>query len=648
MFAFGQAQVLMLVDREVVQDASWPRVADLVERCRPRLTEDPSAATVIIALGDPENWPLLVDAVPPGALAWVWFRALAEPELYQAALEQLPEARFCHGADGLERLEGLLVEVGALEEGALPESDFFVQLRAEYLENLERELKMLRRAALTLGPPRLQTWSRFLLGVVASAGAYEFPLISEAASEAVDVLLTQRRRPEGMRQALDLIQKALRQDKDHFTRVRQERLPALIELEGDHRVLWLSTQDALVQETRQVLAATGLELQQLPDPSSLLDTLDLVQPAALLIDQNLGHFDGLDVVAQLRALVRFEALPILALLGQSSEEARLRAIQGHVDRWLTYPFQARDISMSLLQMLRRQEVMQRLGGREALSGLYTREALKDRLRAELLRAQRSGQTLALMLIRIHTGDEERENPRHLFGLLTEIAQHTFRRSDVLARHDPHTLAAGLPECDARVVLALGKRLTLAAPEGVSLHIAASLGDGSTSPNMLLADAEARLRAAMAGKPAAAVGHCVRSRTAEAPRASMPRVMLVDTDEAILNLLRFFCAREGFQVNEARDGNSALEIIDADAAQGLTPDVVILEAHLPGMDGFQVLEALQERYGARVAVILMSVQHSGERVSRAFQLGAVDFIGKPFNVPEVVARVRNALVRAGAM
>ena len=148
-----------------------------------------------------------------------------------------------------------------------------------------------------------------------------------------------------------------------------------------------------------------------------------------------------------------------------------------------------------------------------------------------------------------------------------------------------------------------------------------------------------------------MGHCVRPRGAsagQAAEASRPRVLLVDTDEAILQLLRFFCAREGFEVLEAQDGQAALEVMDRASAGEALPDAVGLEAHLPGLDGFQVLEAIQERFGARVSVLMMSVQHSGERAARAFRLGAVDFVGKPFSVPEVIARIRNALVRAGAL
>jgi DNA-binding response OmpR family regulator len=94
--------------------------------------------------------------------------------------------------------------------------------------------------------------------------------------------------------------------------------------------------------------------------------------------------------------------------------------------------------------------------------------------------------------------------------------------------------------------------------------------------------------------------------------------------------------------------AALQAVEEAAARGEAPDAVLLEVHLPGLDGFQVLEALHQRHGARMAVLLMSVQHGGERVARAFQLGASDFVSKPFQVPEVMARLRDALVRAGAL
>jgi DNA-binding response OmpR family regulator len=645
MFGFGVARVLLLASASAVEGGAWPRAAALARRCEGRGTEDPGEASVIVALGAPEGWPLLVDEPAPGALAWVWLPSLAEAEVYRAALERLPHARFCHGVEGLERLEELLGELGV--EGAAEGSWGAVgALRAEYLAHLEQELGLLRRASAALGPPRMQVWSRFLLGVVASASAYELEGLARAASEALEVMLEQRQRPEAAREVVALVGAALGEAK---ARAAQAAPWGLEALEEEGRALWLTLRPGQAQEARAALGEARLSVVCLERPEALLDALELTQPDALVIDQALGAFDGLDLVGQVRAVARYESLPVVALLAEGGAAAQERALLAQVDRWLSPPWSPREVAGALWQLLRRLEVWRRLGGREPGTGLYTKEALKDRLHVELVRAQRSGQSLALMMIRVEAEAGEREDPRQLMGLLAQIAQQTFRRSDLLARQDAQTLVAALPECDARVVLALGRRLGMAAPQGVRLHIAASLGDGAVSPRMLLADAEARLRAAIGGRQAAAVGHCARPDFApEGRRDGAPRVLLVDTEEALLNLLGFFCRREGFTTAEARDGAAALRLVEEAAARGEAPDAVLLEVHLPGLDGFQVLEALHQRHGARMAVLLMSVQHGGERVARAFQLGASDFVSKPFQVPEVMARLRNALVRAGAL
>jgi DNA-binding response OmpR family regulator len=643
---------ILLLGSDLGHDGAWPRVRRLLDRCAPALTEDPKRATVILGLGSPEQWPYLLDGPLGATFECVWLPDFAELAAYDAARERMANPRFYHGGEGLRRIEALLTDLGLLADDPREVDparvEFFYQLRGDYLDNLRRELAMLSKATSALGASRGSPWGRFLLGVHSTASAYEMPSLAHAASQAADLIAQERRRPGAVQEAVALLQSALDHERSLHDEERDAGVPPWLELSAPSRVLWITPRRGLAEEAARTFGASGAELMLAPDPVGLAENLDLLQPDLLLLDQDMGAFDGLDVASQLRASPRFEGLPLVVLLQRDAAEARLWALQAQVDRCLPPSASAREVAWTCLQLLQRLAATHKLGGREPLTNLYAREALKERLKAELLRAQRSGQPLAVMLIQPHQDPDDPDKNRRHFWLVVELAQRTFRRTDLLGRYDPQTLVVALLECDARVVITLSKRLAASAPEGVQLYISASLGDGHVSASMLLADADARLRAVMGGQLASSIGHCTRARTSpEARRDGKPRVMLVDTDETILGLLRFFCEREGFEVREAHDGPSALDVLEQAQAQHLIPDAVVLEAHLPGLDGFQVLEAIHARYGARVAVILMSVQQGGERVARAFQLGAVDFIGKPFHVPELIARLKNALARAGA-
>src|SRR5579862_137351 len=116
-----------------------------------------------------------------------------------------------------------------------------------------------------------------------------------------------------------------------------------------------------------------------------------------------------------------------------------------------------------------------------------------------------------------------------------------------------------------------------------------------------------------------------------------RLLIIDDDVELCGLLNEFLRREGFGVECAHDGLTGLE-------QAKQPgyDLIILDVMLPGLDGFEILRRL--RAESRVPVIMLTAR--GEDVDRiiGLELGADDYLPKPFNPRELVARVRAILRR----
>ncbi|MDR7406272.1 MAG: response regulator transcription factor [Armatimonadota bacterium] len=118
---------------------------------------------------------------------------------------------------------------------------------------------------------------------------------------------------------------------------------------------------------------------------------------------------------------------------------------------------------------------------------------------------------------------------------------------------------------------------------------------------------------------------------------MVRVLVVDDDEAILSLLGSYLAREGFEVQTAGDGEAALA-----AARTSRPDVVVLDVLLPGLDGLEVLRRLRAE-GEPYVILLTAKAEEADRVV-GLELGADDYVTKPFSPRELVARIRAVLRR----
>lgn len=116
-----------------------------------------------------------------------------------------------------------------------------------------------------------------------------------------------------------------------------------------------------------------------------------------------------------------------------------------------------------------------------------------------------------------------------------------------------------------------------------------------------------------------------------------RVLVVDDEPMVREVLARYLEKEGFAVDLAEDGEQALAVYEAS-----TPDLVLLDLMLPKLDGLEVFRRMRER--ASTAVIMLTAK--GEETDRVvgLELGADDYVTKPFSPREVIARVRAVLRR----
>jgi len=118
-----------------------------------------------------------------------------------------------------------------------------------------------------------------------------------------------------------------------------------------------------------------------------------------------------------------------------------------------------------------------------------------------------------------------------------------------------------------------------------------------------------------------------------------KLLVVDDDRDLVELLDYALRREGYEVATARDGEAAVEAFSRDR-----PDLVILDLNLPKLAGFVVLERIRHA-DEHVAVLLLSARQDESDILRGLQLGADDYMTKPFRPKELVARVKAILRRA---
>ena len=118
------------------------------------------------------------------------------------------------------------------------------------------------------------------------------------------------------------------------------------------------------------------------------------------------------------------------------------------------------------------------------------------------------------------------------------------------------------------------------------------------------------------------------------------VLIIEDEQNIVDILSFNLGREGYDTLEALDGPTGLQL-----ALEQNPDLILLDLMLPGMDGFEVCRRIREA-GSSVPIVMLTAREEEDDKVRGLELGADDYITKPFKNRELIARVKANIRRVG--
>ena len=122
---------------------------------------------------------------------------------------------------------------------------------------------------------------------------------------------------------------------------------------------------------------------------------------------------------------------------------------------------------------------------------------------------------------------------------------------------------------------------------------------------------------------------------------MQSVLVVDDDRHIAELLTLHLEREGFKVDQVHDGPSALERVTQER-----PDLVVLDLMLPGKNGLEVCQEVRRLDGPQPIILILTARVEEQDAVTGLEVGADDYVRKPFGIRELVSRVKALLRRAG--
>jgi len=120
---------------------------------------------------------------------------------------------------------------------------------------------------------------------------------------------------------------------------------------------------------------------------------------------------------------------------------------------------------------------------------------------------------------------------------------------------------------------------------------------------------------------------------------MKKILLVDDEPNIIMALEYSLRKNNYDIFIARDGEEAINLIEK-----LEPDLVVLDIMMPKVDGYEVLEFLQqhEELKSKTQTIVISAKHKENDVQKGLELGAKDYIKKPFSMKKLLNRINELL------
>jgi DNA-binding response OmpR family regulator len=122
---------------------------------------------------------------------------------------------------------------------------------------------------------------------------------------------------------------------------------------------------------------------------------------------------------------------------------------------------------------------------------------------------------------------------------------------------------------------------------------------------------------------------------------LAEILIVEDDAVILDALAYNLTRQGFNVHKATDGSEALRLV-----RKMRPDLILLDVMLPGESGIKVCERIREE-DTEVVIVMITAKDAEKDKVRGFEVGADDYVTKPFGMKELVARINANLKRSSA-
>ena len=416
----------------------------------------------------------------------------------------------------------------------------------------------------------------------------------------------------------------------------------------DVNILIVEDNKTVAAATQAYLKAPGRHLIVAENASEAESVLASRGIDLVVLDLILPDRDGRDVLVQMRERAATTTIPVIVLSSTGGAVARAECLAVGADDFIEKPADPKTLRSAVLRQLKSGKE-RRDAVRDGLTGLPNRAGIGAVYEQQRRTTAKEGTPLSVAILTLDSLAEvtmkmgRDEGDRFLLEVCSAVHA-AIGKGDALGRWETTQLLAVLPgktAADAKQVLEATVR-TLAAGHSLEEYREAGI-EISLSGGVTLVDADQELRDAVSAaerwlyNARAAAEHSVHT-DADPLGLETQRILLVEDDRVTATLIHHRLVRDGHEVQDFANGAHAFTWAEKEDF-----DLAILDVKVPGMDGFELLAKLREIPRlADVPIIMLTGMGSEADVIRGLDLGADDYMLKPFSPSELLARVRRLL------
>jgi DNA-binding response OmpR family regulator len=417
------------------------------------------------------------------------------------------------------------------------------------------------------------------------------------------------------------------------------------------RVLIVDDDHSILEFESAELTAAGCDVECLDDAVGVFEQLERQDPDLLLLDVDMPSANGLELAKAVRASTRWSRLPIIIQTVHSSPEFRLKAFESGADDFLNKPILEEELRIRVLGRLERERMKRDLAERDSATGFYSRSSFVDRA-TKFLAEQHHGALATIEVERLaaFTRRYGLEAGDVAMAAVADALRETFRSGRTVHGRvaggiltvmqggvSEDELALRLERCFGN--LEFDRRL---APgdfpsDGVVLKASVVAVTAGQPLQAILDDA---LRA----RPHGSRVRVTRGSTNHGPSA-VP-VFVVEDDKNLREMLVYALTNAGYHVESFCNGCDALAALKAVNVLGQRP-IVLLDVDLPGLDGFNILDAVESERPGVFTTILLTTHGSEKDQLRGLRSRATDYFVKPVCIPSLLTRLERIATKSAS-